>query len=75
MPRYAEVAQPLCELTRKGHGNVVQWGAKQERSIVALKRKLAKLLVLIAPDVKKSFVLRTDDADSMRSSHALTKGR
>lgn len=63
IPRYAEIAAPLTNLTRKGQSNTVQWCSEHDTSFKELKRRLAEPPNLLAPDVSKQFVLRTDSPD------------
>ncbi|XP_040065689.1 uncharacterized protein LOC120839486 [Ixodes scapularis] len=59
-----EKALPLVELTKKKEPNNVRWTSKQELAFQELKRELSKGPILKAPDLTKTFILRTDASDS-----------
>ena len=63
IPRYAEIAVPLTDLTRKGQSNKVKWEEAHERAFQTLKCLLVKPPILRLPDFSKMFVLRTDASD------------
>lgn len=64
IPRYAEVAHPLVELTKKGAPNTVKWTEKEEAAFRQLKQRMEEPPVLLAPNMSKEFVLRTDASDN-----------
>jgi len=55
---FAEIAQPLSQLTKKGIPFV--WGSKQMQSFEKLKKVLCSNQVLIFPDFHKEFIVSTD---------------
>lgn len=57
------MAAPLTKLTQKGSDNSVKWDKEQEEAFSRLKAALAKPPILLAPDLGKEFVLRTDASD------------
>ena len=61
--KYAEIAEPLTDLTKKKSPNVIKWGEMQEKAFTTLKRLLVAEPVLRLPDMLKPFVLRTDKSD------------
>jgi hypothetical protein len=61
--RYAEIAVPFTDLTKKCKPNKVEWGPEQEAAFQTLKRRIADRPILKLPDVTKPFVLRTDASD------------
>lgn len=60
IPQYAELAQPLVDLTRKLERHQVNWTSRHEDAFRNLKKALATGPILRTPDLSKSFVLRTD---------------
>ena len=59
-PKYAEVACPLVDLTKKGQPNVVVWNQQADQAFRKLKEFLCKPPVLRLPDLSRDFILRTD---------------
>ncbi|MCO5551080.1 hypothetical protein L7F22_004577 [Adiantum nelumboides] len=55
---FAEIAAPLHDLTRKGV--VFRFGERQQQAFKLLKEKLTTELVLILPDLRKSFQVQCD---------------
>ena len=62
--KYAEIAEPLTDLTKKKSSNVIKWGEMQENAYTTLKRLLIAEPVLRLPDMLKPFVLRTNASDA-----------
>lgn len=60
IPHYAEVANPLVELTKKGASNAVKWTSEHDKAFATLKQHMAAPPVLLAPNLQEEFVLRTD---------------
>jgi transposase InsO family protein len=58
IPKFADLAKPLTELTRKETEFV--WGETQETAFNSLKEKLCSSEVLAFPDFKSDFTLTTD---------------
>ena len=61
IPRYADIAEPLVNLTRK-HVRF-QWQAQQEEAFNALKRSLISRRIMAAPRLDRPFKLYTDASD------------
>ena len=51
IPKFAAIAAPLSDLTRKGQPNKVVWGKPQERSYHTLKHAIFSKPVLMLPKV------------------------
>ena len=62
--KYAEIAEPLTDLTEKKSPNVIKWGETQEKAFSILKRLLVAEPILRLPDMTKPFLLRTDASDA-----------
>ena len=62
--KYAEIAEPLTDLTKKKSPNVIKWGETQEKAFSILKRLLVAEPILRLPDMTKPFLLRTDTSDA-----------
>ncbi len=62
--RFAEIALPLTELTKKGKPNRVEWGEKEEHAFQMLKNTLCKVPILQIPDPSKDFILQTDASEN-----------
>ena len=58
VPNFAEIAQPLSQLTRKGQDST--WGIRQQEAFESLKEKLCTTPVLGYPNFKLPFILTTD---------------
>lgn len=56
--KFAEIARPLVELTKKG--NEFKWTDEHTAAIRALKDKLINYVTLQIPDSSKPFVIKTD---------------
>lgn len=64
IPRYAEKAQPLTELTKKREKNKICWNQEREAAFETLKQALSSGPIVRAPDPKRTFVLRSDASDT-----------
>ncbi|KAL8591322.1 hypothetical protein ACOMHN_041663 [Nucella lapillus] len=64
VPNFAEIVRPLTDLTKKGKSDKVEWTEECEKSFVELKEKLTSKPIVVLPDKKKQYVLRTDASDS-----------
>ncbi|XP_072143700.1 uncharacterized protein [Dermacentor andersoni] len=64
IPNYAELTKPLTDLTKKGQSSTVVWGPTQEEAFTTLKSKLSEAPILLAPNLSKEFVLRTDASNT-----------
>ncbi|KAK3894946.1 hypothetical protein Pcinc_001303 [Petrolisthes cinctipes] len=60
IPHFATQACPLTDLTKKRQPNQLEWEEEQELAFNNLKRHLSTSPVLLLPDVKTTFTLRTD---------------
>ena len=60
IPKYATLAAPLTELTKKQQPNCLVWNAECAEAFEALKRHLCTSPVLKCPDFECPFVLLTD---------------
>ena len=56
--RFADIARPLIELTKKGVE--FKWTKEHTSAVKALKDKLINYVTLQLPDIKKPYVLKTD---------------
>ncbi len=63
IPRFASIALPLTDLTRKGQPNVVEWNEPQELAFQTLKRAITNHPILKIPDLKEPFILQTDASE------------
>lgn len=63
IPHYAEIADPLVELTKKGASNIVKWTKAQQDAFETLKQHMANPPILVAPNLESEFVLRTDASE------------
>ena len=61
--RYATIAIPLTEATKKSLPDKVQWTSECEAAFVTLKRALCEAPVLSNPNFDQEFVLQTDASD------------
>jgi hypothetical protein len=59
IPKYADKAKPLTELTRTGE-ELLEWTPRRQEAFDELKRTLITAPVLAYPDFKVPFVLTTD---------------
>lgn len=64
IPKFAEIAAPLSDLTKKLMPNKVIWTPKHEQAFVKLKSLLTSRPVLHSPDTNKMFILQTDASDT-----------
>ena len=63
VPRFAELATPLTDLTRKGAPDPVQWTESCQEAFEAIKKTLCGTTVLYAPNFDLPFSLQTDASD------------
>lgn len=63
IPNYAGIAAPLSDLTRKGYPEKVKWGEAQEKAYSTLKARISSAPILHLPDLRETFILRTDASD------------
>jgi hypothetical protein len=59
--KFAEIAEPLHQLTRTGTAWV--WGAPQQRAFETLKQKMVEAPILAHPDDSKPYFLETDASE------------
>ena len=64
IPRYAEIAKPLTDLTKKGQPNTVRWNTCEEEAFQKLKLKLSEAPILRLPDFTRPFLLQTDGSNT-----------
>ena len=57
IPKFAALAAPLSDLTRKRQTNKVEWGEAQEKAYQSIKSLLTKEPVLRLPDPGKTYFL------------------
>ena len=59
---YAQIAQPLTDLTRKEDGKPLpwSWGTTEQKAFDALKRALTSAPVLAHPDPQRQWIVQTD---------------
>ena len=62
-PKYAAVACPLTDLTKKSAPNCLVWTKQCEEAFQTLKRLLCSAPVVKRPDFKKAFILQTDASE------------
>ncbi|XP_066965511.1 uncharacterized protein [Macrobrachium rosenbergii] len=60
IPRYAEIAVPLTNLTKKNASNRVVWGESEDKAFRELKESLTKGPILKLITFQRPFILRTD---------------
>ena len=76
IPKYATLAAPLTELTRKQQPNCLAWNAECAEAFEALKRHLCTSPVLKCPDFERPFVLQTDASNwGVGAACAISGGR
>ena len=63
IPRYATLALPLTDMTKKDEPNKVAWLVECGVAFQALKAALCSQPVLMSPNFQKEFVLQTDASD------------
>ena len=66
--KYATIAEPLTNLTRKGELDTVNWTVSTEQAFQTLKNKLTTATIMKNPHYSKTFVLQTDVSSWCRSS-------
>ncbi|XP_077535201.1 uncharacterized protein LOC144147046 [Haemaphysalis longicornis] len=60
---YAEVAEPLTSLTKRGVPNPIPWSSKAERAFEQLKESLCSAAALNTPDPNQPYWLFTDASE------------
>jgi hypothetical protein len=60
IPRLAEIAQPLTDLTSPKYGKQLPWSDIHEKAFCALKGQLCSLVALSVPRIGGLFILRCD---------------
>ena len=63
IPQFADIAQPLTDLTKKNCPNLVKWGEMEENAFVRLKECLSQQPVLKILDLSKVMYVQTDASD------------
>lgn len=64
VPKFAEIAIPLTELTKKKIPNDIPWSEAAEKAFKKLKLLLCETVALHTPDIKKPFVIACDASES-----------
>ena len=64
IPKFADVAVPLTDLTKKGMPNMIVWNASQEQAFQDLKQALASKSILKMPDFSRIFIVQTDASET-----------
>jgi hypothetical protein len=60
IPRYAEIAKPLTDLTSKKVPFIIPWSEREQEAFDLLKERLCNATALYTPQIGKLFILRTD---------------
>ena len=60
LPAYADLVDPLVQLTKKGEPNKVRWTERCDVCYQKLKQLLSEKPVVVLPDFAKQFVIRSD---------------
>jgi len=63
IPHFASLSCPLTDLLVKGKPNVVRWSEQCENALRGIQQCFSKSPVLVLPDLKRQFVVRTDASD------------
>ena len=63
IPGYSDIAAPLTDMTKKHEPERVKWNEECEKAFNTLKEKLADEPVVVMPDLKLPFIVRTDASD------------
>ena len=74
IPKFAEIAVPLTNLTRKTEPDRIVWSQELEESFQKLKDSLCADPVLMGPDYSKMFYLQTDASKTGISGVLRQKG-
>ncbi|GFN91819.1 Pol polyprotein [Plakobranchus ocellatus] len=64
IPDFASIAAPLTNLLRKGSPEKVCWNQSCQQSFDTIKDLLSSDPILIIPDIKEQFVVRSDTSDT-----------
>lgn len=63
VPKFAEIAAPLTELTKNTGKNQVKWGQPQEEAYLQLRNVLTVQLILKMADLSKPFIVQVDASE------------
>lgn len=63
VPRFADIAVPLTDLTKGTKSAMVRWSPEAERAFQELKQALCRQPVFMAPDFSREFVVQTDASE------------
>lgn len=62
--RFAELAAPLTDMTKKGKPNYLEWSSLSQQAFTTLKQQLNQTPILRLPDWNRPFILQTDASDN-----------
>ncbi|GFO48475.1 reverse transcriptase [Plakobranchus ocellatus] len=60
---FASISAPLSDLLRKGTPEKVQWTPRCDQSLAEIKRLFSSPPILIIPDMRDTFIVRSDASD------------
>jgi hypothetical protein len=60
IPRYAELAKPLTDLTSSRVPFIIPWSDREQQAFASLKESLCNATALYTPRIGELFILRTD---------------
>lgn len=63
VPKFAEIAAPLTELTKNTEKNQVKWGQPQEEAFQQLRKVLTVQPILQMADLSKPFIVQVDASE------------
>ena len=71
---YASLVSPLVELTKKNSPSKVKWSEKCDEALKRIQEILSSQPVIVLPDFKKDFVIRTDASSTGLGAVLLQEG-
>jgi len=60
VPKFAEIAAPLTDATRKGSPSEIVWNDSRDKAFQELKKRISTPPILRLPDVTRRFIVQTD---------------
>ena len=60
IPNFSTLSAPLTDLTKKGQPNNIRWTSECQQTLDVIQKYLSSEPILILPDNKSKFILRTD---------------